>query len=99
MARNQKLTAVIKGRTITAVEPHAGGTTVRFEDGSVMTVKTGDQPPSGASPATGKVRAVRQQGTRLSIDLEAGRVLELTTAEPTSTVMLRDASGRLEYAD
>lgn len=98
MARNQKLTKVIKGRRITAVERQGETVRVTFDDGSVMTVRTDGTPPAPASPS-GRVVAVRQAGTTLRLDLDDGTTLELHTAEPTASVLLRAKDHTLEYAD
>jgi hypothetical protein len=45
------------------------------------------------------VRGVRQAGTAFTLDLEGGTSLAFETREPTSSVILRDAKGTLEYAD
>jgi hypothetical protein len=47
----------------------------------------------------GKVRAVRQSAETIAFDLEDGSTLQISLAEATSCVMLRDAKGALEYAD
>ncbi len=96
MASNKKLTSVIQGRNLTGVENQAGSLKVHFDDGSVMTVKTSG---SIAEPTSGAVKSVRQAGTRLDLDLADGRTLEIPLAEETSSVMLRDKNGALEYAD
>lgn len=49
--------------------------------------------------ARGVVKGVRQSGTTLDFDLENGGTLSLQTREATSSVMLRDKNGALEYAD
>ena len=97
MAANHKLTSVIRGRRVTAIEPQPKAALVHFDDGSTMTVQLGASPP--ALPPSGQVHAVRQQGTTLDIDYEGGATLGLQTAEATSSVMVRDAKGGLEYAD
>ena len=52
------------------------------------------------SAATGgKILKVRQGGTELNLDLEDGTTLKIITAEETSSVMLRNKAGGLEYAD
>ena len=97
MASNRKLTEVIRGRIIARVECHDATALVTFDDGSVMTVRTaGGSIPSGV---TGRVIKARQSGTRLQLDLDGGRTLELATAEATASVLLRDRDGTLEYAD
>lgn len=99
MAANRKLTGVIHGRTIERVEPRADGAgwLVRFDDGSIMSVRTAP----GTAPAhlVGRVVKVRQNDTRLDLDLADGRTLEFATAEPASSVLLRARDGTLQYAD
>jgi hypothetical protein len=97
MARNQKLTSVIAGRIVAAVDVQGSLVAVHFADGSVMTVHTDGSPPSGAP--VGRVRAVRQQGTQLIIDLDGGSTMEMQTAESTSSVMVRDKAQGFEYSD
>ncbi len=103
MAANRKLTNLIRGRAVARVEaapdPAGGsGARVAFDDGSVMTVAL---QPAAPLPAGGgaRVRGVRQAGTSLTLDLEGGSSLAFRTREPTSSVLLRDARGVLEYAD
>ena len=57
--------------------------------------------PSNTNVAAtgGKVQKVRQQGTELDLDLEGGTSVKIETAEATSSVVLRDKAGKLEYAD
>jgi hypothetical protein len=62
-----------------------------------MTVQTGDV--SGSAASGGKVKAVRQEETTLNLDLQEGGTLEIQTAEPTASVMVRDKNHQLEYAD
>jgi hypothetical protein len=97
MASNHTLTSVLKGRTITGTQNQGNELTIRFDDGSTMTIRTAGASSSAA--AGGKVKAVRQQDTRLSLDFEAGGTLEIRTAEPTASVMVRDKDHQLEYAD
>lgn len=98
MASNHKLTGVIKGRTIIGTGSDGKQMKISFDDGSTMTIQTA--PSNSASGRTGgKIKAIRQQDTRLDFDLEDGSTLEFTTAEATSSVMLRDKADTLEYAD
>ena len=100
MASNQKLTRIITGRVIHALAPVEGVLTLTFTDGSTMKIKTAPSapvPPTVIAGAT--VKKVRQKGTQLSLDLVDGTTLFFHTAEATSSVMLRDAAGKLEYAD
>jgi hypothetical protein len=99
MAANHKLTAVLKGRSVTGVDQESTTARVRFDDGSVMTVQlaSGDAPQTPQAP--GRIRGARQTGTTLQLDDENGGTLELHTAEPTASVIVRAADGSLEYAD
>ncbi len=63
-----------------------------------MKVKTARANTSSAATG-GKVLKVRQGGTELDLDLEARSTVKIITAEETSSVMLRDKAGKLEYAD
>jgi len=99
MAANHKLTKLLSGRTISGTSQSADHVlTVTFTDGSTLTVKTA--PASTNTAATGgTIDKVRQQGVELDLDLKGGGSLAITTAEATSSVMLRDKDGKLEYAD
>lgn len=99
MARNQKLTAVIGGRAVSALDARGPMVSVHFGDGSLMTIQTDGTPPTGAPAPGARVKAVRQQGTRFLLDLDDGSSLELHTAEATSSVLVRDGAQRFEYAD
>lgn len=100
MRRNQKLTPVIKGRSIAQIAWEGATASLNFDDGSVMRIHTSAAPTANDSSATlGKVRAVRQSTEMIAFDLEDGSVIEFALAEATSCVMLRNAKGELEYAD
>ena len=97
LARNQKLTSLIKGRTITGASTAASVLTVEFDDGSVMTVQTDGSTLTIADGGT--VAAVRQADTTLQLEFGDGSTLEIATAEETSCVMVRDSKHVMEYAD
>jgi hypothetical protein len=100
MHRNQKLTPVIKGRSIAQIGWDGATALLHFDDGSVMRIHTPAPPPKNAPPAPlGKVLAVRQSTEAIAFDLESGSSLQIPLAEATSSVMLRDSKGALEYAD
>jgi hypothetical protein len=98
MARNQKLTRVIQGRTVQSAQQQNNVFTIVFTDGSTMTVKTG-QPVTCTEVSKSPIKAVRQQDTTFDLDFTDGSTLEIQTAEATSSVMLRDRNHVLEYAD
>ena len=97
MPSNRKLSAVVRGRIVTDIARREEAALIRFNDGSLMTVRLGTALP--LSTVLGRVVKVRQDGRRLQLDLEGGHTLELTTAEPTASVLLRSRDGTLEYAD
>jgi hypothetical protein len=97
MTSNHKLTAVLKGRTITSTQTQDHRLTLTFDDGSTMTVHTAGSPTSAATGGT--VAKVRQQGTQLALDFEDGATKLIQLAEATSSVMVRAKDGTLEYAD
>ncbi len=97
MTSNHKLTSLIKGRIISSTSNQGNILTVQFTDGSHMTVQTAGSSNSAATGGT--IKAVRQQGTTLALDFEAGGTQEITLAEETSSVMVRDKNNAMEYAD
>jgi hypothetical protein len=100
MARNQKLTPIIAGRTIAQIGWEAATAVLHFDDGSVMRIQTPASPTPDAPPMKlGTVRAVRQSTAAIAFDLQDGSTVQIPLAEATSSVMLRDAKGAMEYAD
>jgi|SRR5665647_1302470 len=98
--RNQKLTPIIKGRTITQVSWDGPAALLHFDDGSTLRIHALAAPAKGAPPAAvGKIKAVRQSLELIAFDLDSGPTLTIPLAEATSCVMLRDAKGSLQYAD
>ena len=98
MHSNQKLTKIIAGRTIAGTSQADGLFTITFADGSIMKIKTAPSITNSAATG-GTVAKVQQQGTTLALVLEGGSTVTITTAEETSSVMLRDTAGKMEYAD
>ena len=97
MAANHRLTALIRGRTITGMQSSGDTAVITFADGSTMTVKVSGSPHTAA--AGGTIAGVRQAGTELDLDFEDGTTLTIQLAEATSSVMVRDKAGVMEYAD
>jgi hypothetical protein len=101
MALNRKLTPIIKGRTIESIEQTDKLLSVRFSDGSIMKIKI----PASTAPIAidtlknHTVKSIRQKGTTLNIDFDDGMTGTIALAEATSSVMLRDGKGVMEYAD
>ena len=98
MAANQKLTPLLAGRMIKAIEQRDTGWEVSFTDDSVLTIKT------AATVVNDKwqnrtIKKVRQKATLLNLDFVDQTTLAILLAESTSSVLLRDHKGVLEYAD
>ena len=70
MTSNHKLTAVLKGRSITSTSNAGGVMTIGFDDGSTMTVQTGETGSNSSS--SGTVEKVRQAGTALELVFTGG---------------------------
>jgi hypothetical protein len=100
MSRNQKLTPIIKGRTIAQIGWDGPTALLTFDDGSTLRIHTAGA-PRGDAPAAklGRVRAVRQSNDSIAFDLDDDSSVQFSLAEATSCVMLRDAKGTLQYAD
>ena len=94
---NKKLTPIIAGRTIKSAEQAKGVLAIKFTDDSVMRIKTGA--PFKDSIAGKTVKAVRQKATEFDLDFDDGTTVKITLAAETSSVMLRDHAGVMEYAD
>jgi hypothetical protein len=95
--RNQKLTPLIAGRIVKSAKQTDGVMQIKFDDGSVMKIKTGA--PFKDSITGKKVKAVRQRVTEFDLDFADGTSAAITLAAETSSVMLRDKAGTMEYAD
>jgi hypothetical protein len=96
MTLNQKLTGVIKGRTIQDLQISSSEVSMRFADGSTMQVKVmeSNSPPlkNGAT-----IRAVFEELASLRISCDDESQLTVTPASPGSSVSVRDANGVVEY--
>ncbi len=99
MAANKKLTGVIRGRTIKTASAGDGVLKITFDDNSAMKIKTGTATAAQEALSGHIMKSVRQQGTTMNLDFTDGSSVPVTLAEATSSVMLRDGQGALEYAD
>ena len=97
MASNHKLTSVLQGRSIAGTSNQNDALTISFTNGSKMTVQTAGS--SNSASTGGTIKAVRQEGTTLNLDMEGGGTMDIQTAAQTSSVMVRSADGTMEYAD
>jgi hypothetical protein len=98
MALNQKLTPLIAGRTIETVDQDGNLLQLHFHDGSILRIKQAAPGPiEGLAQRT--IKSIRQKGNVFNLDFSDRSTASIQLAEPTSSVMLRDARGVLEYAD
>ena len=88
MEFNDKLTRIVRGRTIQLVAQEEGLVTIVFDDYSTMRVKV----------AEGKLESVAVSGAGLNLVGEDGSTATLRLAEPGSSITVSDKSGQLEYA-
>jgi hypothetical protein len=94
MARNQKLTKAIAGRTIKAVTSEPGSVLVLFDDQSSMKVKIAG--PTTIPPG-GKIKSLHEAKADFKIDSEDGSSATLSLANPGSSVAVRDKNSAFEY--
>lgn len=97
MTSNHKLTDVLKGRKITSTSNSGGVMTIGFDNGSTMTVQTGNTGSNSAS--SGTIEKVQQGGKELVLVMDGGSTMTIPLAEETSSVMVRDKDNTMEYAD
>ncbi len=98
MALNRKLTPIIAGRTVKSAVQADAVLTVGFADGSTMRIKT-TAAKTAAIPTGAAVKTVHQTDNALTLDFADGSSASIALAEATSSVMLRNGAGVLEYAD
>ena len=98
MGPNEKLTPILAGRKVKSASQSDNLLVVTFTDGSTMKVKTGAPAPTTALQAH-TVKMVRQDGMVMELDFSDNSKAQIRLAEETSSVMLRDANGKFEYAD
>ncbi|QSR84925.1 hypothetical protein [Methylacidimicrobium sp. B4] len=95
MALNRKLSPILHGRRIAKCEAAPDQLSVSFSDGSVLVVRLAAAPSH--LPASGGVEKVLEAGNRFVLVLEGDSQVELTLADPGSSISLRDGRGQVEY--
>jgi hypothetical protein len=90
MPRNQKLTKLIKGRSVRRATNDPTRLIVVFDDGSTMTVKTATIAPAIAPGI--KVRAILENGLECILQFEDGASVTLQLADPGASVTVRDGN-------
>ena len=97
MEINEKLTKIIRGRTIELVTQEEGLVTIVFDDYSTMRLKVAESPTMDLL-GEGKIESVAEAGAGLNLVGEDGSTATLRLAKPGSSVTVQDKSGQVEYA-
>jgi hypothetical protein len=97
METNEKLTSIIRGRTIALVSKEEGLVVIVFDDHSSIQIKTTGG-PSMNMLGEGKIESVAEDGAEIILLGEDGRMAALPLAEPGRSVTVTDKNGHVEYA-
>jgi hypothetical protein len=97
MQINEKLTDVIRGRTIELVSKEEGLVTVVFNDHSRLEIKTIGGPTANML-GEGRIERIGEDGPDLVLVGEEGRTAILRMAVPGSSVIVRSSNGEVEYS-
>ena len=96
MAVNHKLTHVVKDRVVQSFQFHASELPIGFVDGSTMKVKVveSNSPPlrEGA-----RIRQISEDRAKLVIECEDDSTIDVTLANPGSSVAVRNKTYQVEY--
>jgi hypothetical protein len=96
MAVNHKLTHVVKDRVVQSFQFHASELLIGFVDGSTMKVNVveSNSPPlrEGA-----RIRQISEDQAKLFIECEDDSTIDVTLANPGSSVAVRDKTYQVEY--
>jgi hypothetical protein len=96
MAVNHKLTHVVRDRLVQSFQLNASELLIGFVDGSSMKVKIveSNSPPL---PEGARIRQISEDQAKLVIECEDDSTIDLTLADPGSSVSLRDKNNQVEY--
>ena len=97
MEINEKLTRIIRGRSIELVLQEEGLVTIVFDDYSTMRVKVAGGPTLNTL-AESKVESVVESGAELTLLGEDSGTATLRLAQAGSSVTVKDETGQIEYA-
>jgi hypothetical protein len=89
MPPNHKLTNVLKGRAVNSTASETGKVLITFNDGSVLTIKSGTPAPT----LSGSVAAIFE-AAELQIKFADGTSQTFLLANPGASVALRDRNRR-----
>jgi hypothetical protein len=97
METNEKLTSILRGRTIELVSKEEGQVVIVFDDHSSLQLKVAGGPTLNML-GEGKIESVAEEGAEIVLLTEDGRMAILPLAERGSSVSVTDANGHVEYA-
>jgi hypothetical protein len=97
METNEKLTSILRGRTIELVSKEEGQVVIVFDDHSSLQLKVAGGPTLNVL-GEGKIESVAEEGAEIVLLTEDGRMAILPLAERGSSVSVTDANGHVEYA-
>jgi hypothetical protein len=97
MEMNQRLTRIIRGRSVELVMQEGGLVTIVFDDYSTMHVKVAGGPTMN-SLAESKIESVGEGGAELTLVGEDCGTATLRLARAGLSVTVKDENGRIEYA-
>ena len=93
---NDKLTRIVRGRTIQLVAQEEGLVTIVFHDYSTMRVKVAGGPTMNML-GEGRIESVGEGEAGLNLVGEDGCIATLRLAEPGSSITVKDENGQVEY--
>src|SRR6266436_2641649 len=93
---NDKLTRIVRGRTIQLVAQEEGLVTIVFHDYSTMRVKVAGGPTMNMLGEC-RIESVGEGEAGLNLVGEDGCIATLRLAEPGSSITVKDENGQVEY--
>ena len=97
MQINERLTNIIRARTIEAVTKEEGLVSILFNDRSTLQIKTAGA-LSENMLGEGRIERVEEAGATLTLFGEQDRVAILRLASPGSSVTVKTKDGQVEYS-
>jgi hypothetical protein len=97
MQVNEKLTDIIRGRTIELVSKEEGLVTILFNDHSTLQIKTISGPTVNML-GEGRIEGVAEDGADLTLFGEGDRAAVLRLAAPGSSITVKAQNGQVEYS-
>jgi hypothetical protein len=97
METNEKLTKILRGRTIELVSKEEGLVVIVFGDHSSLQLKVVGGPTLNML-GEGKIESIAEEGAEIALLGEDGRTAILPLLEPGSSVSVTDKAGHVEYS-